>query len=124
MEMEDPVNEELDIRADCYVDHVMVPASGFTSEPEVSEDDCNFVMHYLSGECEAQTTIGDELREICGESLRHYLSSRDLLTKDFPTDTERFNEILDELNQNEVLEEQEQAREEANTPSWAKDLEN
>ena len=79
-------------------------------------------MHYLSGQCEAQTTIGADLREVCGEFLRHYLSSRDLLTRDFPKDTERFNELFEELRQNDLLEEQEQEREEANTPSWAKDL--
>jgi hypothetical protein len=45
-----------------------------------------------------------------------------LLTIDFPTDTERFNEIFDELKLKELEEEREEAREEANTPSWAKEL--
>jgi hypothetical protein len=118
----DPINEELDIRVACYVDYVMGPSAGFSFEPKLNEDDCNFAMHYLSGQCEAQTTIGAELMEVCSGSLRQYLSSQDLLTKDFPTDRERFNELFDELKENEVLEEQEQAQEEADTPSWAKDL--
>jgi hypothetical protein len=50
-----------------------------------------------------------------------------LLTKDFPTDTDRFNVLLNEFEQKVTLEEealqQEEAREEANTPSWTKGLE-
>ena len=51
------------------------------------------------------------LTEVCAYFLSDYLKSRDLFTKDFPTDTERFDAILDEFKQKEALVEQERASE-------------
>jgi hypothetical protein len=125
----DPLNEEYDIRADCYVD---VESSKRLSdptliEPTLSEDDCNFAMHYLSGQCEELTAIGVNVTMVCDDTLAYYLRSQQLYTKDFPTDIERFNSVLAEFKQNEASEEQEraqeEAQEEANNPSWAENLE-
>lgn len=79
-------------------------------------------MHYLSGQCEEETAKGVNVTEVCDYFLSDYLKSRNLFTKDFPTDTERFNAVLDEFKQNEALEKQEAASKEANKPSWAEDL--
>ena len=92
-------------------------------ETTLSESDCDFAMHYLSGQCEEQTIKGVNVTEVCDTFLSDYLKSRNLLTKDFPTDTERFNAILDEFNQKKALEEQEKASEEADIPSWTEGLE-
>jgi len=125
----DPLNEEFDIRADCYVDvEFSKRSSGLISiEPTLSEDDCNFAMHYLSGQCEELTAKGVNVTMVCDDILAYYLRSQQLFTKDFPTDTQRFNSVLDEFRQNKASEEearqQEEAREEANTPSWTKNLE-
>jgi hypothetical protein len=124
----DPLNEERGISFSCTIDQDVIGdiAAQFGIEQQVeltlSEDDCNFVMHYLSGQCEEQTAKGVNVTEVCNASLSDYLKSRDMLTKDFPTDTERFSAILDEFNQKRVSEEREKASEEANTPSWAKGL--
>jgi hypothetical protein len=92
-------------------------------ETTLSEDDCNFAIHYLSGQCEEQTAKGVNVTKLCNTFLSDYLKAQDLFTKDYPTDTERFNTVLEEHNQRMALEEQEKAREEANTPSWAEGLE-
>ena len=57
-------------------------------------------MHYLSGQCEEQTAKGVNVTGVCTATLRDYLTTKDLYTKDFPTDTERFNTILDQFKQN------------------------
>jgi hypothetical protein len=88
-----------------------------------NEDDCNFVMHYLSGQYEEQTAKGVNVTQICDTFLSRYLGSRDLLTNDFPTDTKRFSALLDEFKQNVASEEQQRASKEANKPSWAENLE-
>ena len=53
-----------------------------------------------------------------------YLWERGLLNTDYPTDTARFNDLLEEREQKKALEEQERAQEkaqeEANTPSWTR----
>jgi hypothetical protein len=121
----DPLNEEFDIRADCYVDQELTKRLSDPTliEPTLSEEDCNFVMHYLSGQCEGQTAKGVNVTMVCDDNLAYYLESRNLLTKDFPTDTERFNTLSGEFRQEEAMEEQERASEEANRPSWAENLE-
>ena len=62
----DPLNEEHDIMYDCDFDHTFATELGAAMEaspygdqwetqpPTLSEDDCNFAMHYLSGQCEEQ----------------------------------------------------------------------
>ena len=113
----DPLNEEKgigDIAAQFGIEQQV--------ELTLSEDDCNFVMQYLSGQCEEQTAKGVNVTEVCNTTLSDYLKSRDLLTKDFPTDTELFNAILEEFNQKGASAEQKAAQKEANTPSWAKGL--
>jgi hypothetical protein len=125
----DPLNEEIDIRSTCYVDFTSGLAKategafGTKMETTLSEDDCNFAMHYLSGQCEEQTAKGVNVAELCNTFLSDYLKAQDLFTKDYPTDTERFNAVLEEYNQRKVSEEQEKAQEEANKPSWAENLE-
>jgi hypothetical protein len=123
-----PLNEEDKVKITCDVDsasglgEAVEGAFGHKMETTLSEDDCDFVMHYLSGQCEEQTAKGANVTEVCDTFLSDYLKSRGLFAKDFPTDTERFNAILDEYNQKKASEEQENAREETNTPSWAEDL--
>ena len=124
----DPLNEENDIKFDCDFDFTSGMAEAFEGsfgkkfETTLSEDDCNFAMHYLSGQCEEQTTKGANVTKVYDYTLSDYLSAQNLYTKDFPTDTERFNSVLDQFKQNEVLEEQERASKEANKPSWAENL--
>jgi hypothetical protein len=129
----DPINEESDLKWDCDFDHTFGAELGESMEstfgdqwetppPTLSEDDCNFAMHYLSGQCEELTAKGANVTQVCDSSLRDYLSTKSLYTKDFPTDTERFNSVLDEFRQNEASEEQESASREANKPSWAENL--
>ena len=124
----DPLNEEKGISFSCTMDQDVIGdiAAQFGIEQQVeltlSEDDCNFVMQYLSGQCEEQTAKGVNVTEVCNTTLSDYLKSRDLLTKDFPTDTELFNAILEEFNQKGASAEQKAAQKEANTPSWAKGL--
>jgi hypothetical protein len=121
----DPLNEEYSLRADCITDQDMVQRLanlGAEFERTLSEDDCDFAMHYLSGQCEEQTAKGVNVTIVCDTFLSNYLKSRDLLTKDFPIDTERFNTVLNEFDRKTALEEQEIATEEANIPSWTKEL--
>jgi hypothetical protein len=120
----DILNEEFDIRADCYVDRELVKTLSDPTmiEPTLSEDDCNFAMHYLSGQCEELTAKGANVTMVCDDILANYLLSQQLYTKDFPTDTERFNAILDEFKQRQAAEEQEAAQMEANEPSWAENI--
>jgi hypothetical protein len=77
-------------------------AFGKKMETTLNEEDCNFAMHYLSGQCEEQTAKGGNVTKVCDSTLRDYLSTQNLYTKDFPTDTERFNSVLDEFKQNEA----------------------
>jgi hypothetical protein len=121
----DPLNEEFDIRADCYVDVELSKRLSDPTliEPTLSEDDCNFAMHYLSGQCEELTAKGVNVTMVCDDILASFLRSQQLYTKDFPTDTERFNSLLDVFRQIEASEEQETANREANKPSWAENLE-
>ena len=123
----DLINEESSIGWGCYMDeHLlknMVESLGGEHEPTISVDNCNFVMHYLSGQCEELTAKGANVTGVCNENLRIYLSSHDLLNDDFPTDREQFDSILEDFNQNQDTEEQDRATEEANTPSWTKGLE-
>jgi hypothetical protein len=88
----------------------------------LSEDDCNFAMHYLSGQCEEQIAKGANVTQVCDATLRDYLQTQNLYTKDYPTDAERFNSVLDDYKQKVALEEQESANREANKPSWAENL--
>jgi hypothetical protein len=124
----DPLNEESGIRFSCSVDQDLIRglASQFGIESKVhltlSEDDCNYVMQYLSGQCEEQTAKGVNVTGVCDSTLSDYLEKRDLLTKDYPTDREQFNTIMDRFMQKRAANEQKQAAEEANTPSWAKGL--
>jgi hypothetical protein len=59
----DPLNEERGISFSCTMDQDVIGdiAAQFGIEQQVeltlSEDDCNFVIHYLSGQCEEQTAI-------------------------------------------------------------------
>src|SRR5215207_3257284 len=57
----DPLNEEGDLKIDCTFDHAspMVDILELSKEWEttLTEDDCNYAMHYLSGQCE-QTPKG------------------------------------------------------------------
>jgi hypothetical protein len=80
-------------------------------------------MHYLSGQCEDLTAKGVNVTMVCDDILASFLQSQQLYTKDFPTDTERFNSLLDVFRQKEASEEQETAKREANKPSWAEGLE-
>lgn len=124
-----PLNEEEGIVFNCFVDEGMVRslARQFGIEQQVgttlSEDDCNYVMHYLSGQCEEQTATGANVTAVCNTMLSGYLEDHDLLTKNFPTDREQFNTIMEEFDRQTAIEEQEKTTEEANTPSWTKDLE-
>jgi hypothetical protein len=122
-----PLNEESRIGWGCYMDETFFKSLSATlgseHKPTISVDDCNFVMHYLSGQCEELMAKGANVTGVCNENLRIYLSSHDLLTNDYPTDREQFNSILDEFNQKKAAAEQERATEEANTPSWTKELE-
>lgn len=130
----DPINEENELAGDCGFDHTFGAELGQSMEstfgdqwetppPTLSEDDCNFAMHYLSGQCEELTAKGANVTQVCDSTLRDYLSTKNLYTNDFPTDTERFNSVLDEFRQNEASREQERASREANKPSWAENLE-
>lgn len=92
-------------------------------EPTLNEDDCDFAMHYLSGQCEELTAKGVNVTMVCDDILAYYLQTQQLYTKDFPTDIERFNSVLAEFKQNVASEEQQRASEEANKPSWAENLE-
>jgi hypothetical protein len=120
-----PLNEEFDIRADCYVDVELSKRLSDPTliEPTLSEDDCNFAMHYLSGQCEELIAKGVNVTMVCDDILAYYLRSQQLYTKDFPTDIERFNSVLAEFKQNVASEEQQMASKEANKPSWAENLE-
>jgi hypothetical protein len=88
----DPLNEEFDIRADCYVDQELIRQFTLENSPiltdtiewaTLSEDDCNFVMQYLSGQCEEQDAKGVNVTMVCDDTLAQYLGSRNLLTKDY-----------------------------------------
>jgi hypothetical protein len=120
----DPLNEEYDIRADYYVDVELSKRLSDPTliEPTLSEEDCNFAMHYLSGQCEELTAKGVNVTMVCDDILAYYLRSQQLYTKDFPTDTERFSSVLDKFRQNVASEDQERANREANKPSWAENL--
>jgi hypothetical protein len=125
-----PLSEEADLAVNCRVDfsstygmRQLSESLGVEYEPTISEDDCNFAMHYLSGQCEDLMAKGVNVTEVCTLALSDYLEEHDLFTKDFPIDTGRFSAILDEYYQNEASKEQEKAQEEANKPSWAEDLE-
>jgi hypothetical protein len=123
----DPLNEESDLKTDCSFDQTS-PMLGVLELSEkwattLSEEDCNFAMHYLSGQCEEQTAKGVNVTGVCDTALSDYLSVKNLYTKDFPTYTERFNTILDEFKQKRTSEKQEAAQTEANKPSWAENLE-
>jgi len=84
----------------------------------LSEDNCDFVMHYLSGQCEKQNA-----EDVCDFELRQYLLEKLLLhNTDYPTDNARFDALLQEREQKRILNEQEIARgpqDDPNTPDWA-----
>jgi hypothetical protein len=42
------------------------------------------------------------ITQVCDATLSDYLSAQNLYTKDFPTDAERFDAILDKFKQNEA----------------------
>jgi len=90
---------------------------GTKMETTLSEDDCNFAMHYISGWCEEQAARGSNTPAICDAILSNYLKAQDLFTKDLPTDTEKFNGILDQYNEKRSSQDQERAQEEENKPS-------
>ncbi len=68
----------------------------------LSKEDCDFVMHYLSGQCEEHNVM-----DVCTAILRDYLVRQGLFTTDYPTDTARFNSLLEEHEQKKTLKEQE-----------------
>ena len=113
----DPLNEDSDMMIDCSVSSLVEGASGLHFGV-LSEEDCNFVMHYMSGRCEEMNAKGIKMEEICNINLSEYLKSKGLDTKDFPTDTERYNEILDEFIPLHAQELKQKAEEEANKPTW------
>ena len=83
------------------------------------KEDCDFVMHYLLGQCEEHNVM-----DLCTAILRDYLVRPGLFTTDYPTDTARFNSLLEEHEQKKTLKEQEFIRErqeeEASRPDWDK----
>ena len=121
----DPLNEEGDLKIDCTFDHAspMVDILELSKEWEttLTEDDCNYAMHYLSGQCEITPKVVN-VTGVCDTDLRDYLSMKNLYTSDFPTDTERFTTILDEFKQKRTSEMQEAAQKEASKPSWTENL--
>ena len=122
----DPINEESDISRSCLDDfHLSKAHESLGMEMNMtlslSKEDCDFVMHYLSGQCEEQN-----VEDVCTASLVDYLMTQGLYTTDYPTDTARFNELLEEREQKRTLKEQQIIREEqeaeANRPDWTKNL--
>jgi hypothetical protein len=122
----DPINEEKDISDSCLDDLFNSQAyetlgMEMNTTLSLSKEDCDFVMHYLSGQCEEHN-----VEDVCTSSLRDYLVRQGLFTTDYPTDTARFNSLLEEREQKKTLKEQEFIRErqegEANRPNWDKGL--
>ena len=79
----DPLNEEYAIRADCYVDVRLSKTISDPTliEPTLSEDDCNYAMHYLSGQCEELTSKGVNVTMVCDDILAYYLRSQQTIHK-------------------------------------------
>jgi hypothetical protein len=113
----DPLNEDSDMMIDCSVSSLVEGASGLRFGV-LSEEDCNFVMHYMSGKCEEMKTKGIKMEKICNLSLSGYLKDKGLYTKDFPTDTERYNEILGDFIPLHAQVLKQRAEAEANKPTW------
>jgi hypothetical protein len=122
----DPINEEVDIGEECaglpgkiksYEDLGMK----MNMTTEMNKEDCDFVMHYLSGQCEKQN-----VEDVCTPSLADYLMTQGLLNTDYPTNTTRFNALLDELEQKRELNERQimldEQKRKAETPDWAENL--
>ena len=82
----DKLIEEDDIAADCNFDHTIggdmdaefESTFGETPPPTLSEEGCNFAMHYLSGQCEEQTAKGVNVTGVCDATLKDYLSATDV----------------------------------------------
>jgi hypothetical protein len=91
-----PTNEEEDISLSCYNDYkTNQSAQDLGMEMDMtfslSEGDCDFVMHYLSGQCEKQNA-----EDVCDFELRQYLLEKLLLRNtDYPTDNARFDALLE-----------------------------
>ncbi len=86
-----PINEEDELVVHCDVDfsslygmRQLSESLGNEFEPTVSEDDCNYALHYLSGQCEEQTAAGANLTEVCNETLSNFLKAAGLIHKGFP----------------------------------------
>ena len=79
----DKLIEEDDIAADCNFDHTIggdmdaefESTFGETPPPTLSEEGCNFAMHYLSGKCEEQTAKCVNVTGVCDATLKDYLST-------------------------------------------------
>jgi hypothetical protein len=85
----DLLNEEDDIRGDCYYDHVRL--RGYNIQSTLTVDACNFVAHYLSGQCEDLAAEDVNLEKTFDSFLKYYLVTHGLLT--------RFNAILNKFQQ-------------------------
>lgn len=122
-----PINEEEDISLSCYNDFKLNQSHqqlGMVMNMtfNLSAQDCDFVMHYLSGQCEKEN-----VEDVCNYTLSDYLTEKGLLRNtDYPTDSSRFNALLEEREQKRILNEQQIARDERegdpNTPDWAENL--
>ena len=122
----DPINEEEDISRSCNDDLHMKQANEdlgmeMNMTFSLSKEDCDFVMHYLSGQCEKQN-----VEDVCTSTLADYLMTQGLLNTDYHTDNARFNALLEEREQKRILNEQQIIREEqeaeANRPDWTENV--
>lgn len=118
----DPINEEEDISGSCNDDlHLKQANEDLGMEMNMtlhlSEEDCDFVMHYLSGQCEKQN-----VEDVCTSTLADYLITQGLFNTDYPTDTARFNSLLEEREQKRILNEQQIIREEQEAEANRPDL--
>lgn len=92
-----PINEEEDISLSCYNDFKLNQSSQdlgmeMNMTFSLSEDNCDFVMHYLSGQCEKQNA-----EDVCNLTLSMYLTEKGLSQNtDYPTDSARFSALLEE----------------------------
>jgi hypothetical protein len=122
----DPLSEEEDISRSCNDDlHLKQASEDLGTELNMtlrlSKGDCDFVMHYLSGQCEKQN-----VESVCTSTLADYLITQGLFNTDYPTDTARFNALLEEREQKRIQSEQQLIRDEqeaeANRPDWTENV--
>ena len=122
----DLINEEIDIGKECAglpYDIEAHESLGMEMNMtiEMNKADCDFIMHYLSGQCEQQNR-----EDICTPSLIDYLKTQGLYNTDYPTNTTRFNDLLDEREQKRLINERQlildEQKREAETPDWTENL--